>query len=767
MITLRKYQEEAVQGLLKDTYSLLAKPGARHKMVLKAPTGAGKTITMAAFLNQLSNEIPDKLELPKRKVAFIWFAPNQLHLQSYLSLKDFFKELRTIKPIQFEDISDGQLKPNEMLFVNWQSVNKESNLFIKENEQGKDLIKFVYSAMLDDIEIICILDEAHYHANGKKAKELLQKIHAKIEIDVSATPLFKSDYGYTIKRDEVIEAEMIKKNVVLNPALDHHTQQGRPLNQVLLEEALTKREELARAYQAVGSNINPLLLIQLPNETKKESALDKQMIEEVETFLDYKGITTQNERLAVWLSNTKTNLEGIETQNSLTDVLLFKQAIALGWDCPRAAVLLIFREIKQEHFGIQTVGRILRMPEQKHYPNPILNNGYVYTNLSKDVIHIVQEDMDYIVQNKAYRVERYLEIALQSAFINTRLSRNRLGSKFRKCLYEAAEEYFGVTTDPSLTGGKTIEEFNKERLAATFIQMDVDQIEIPIPKDLELVIVEGATRVEEKEKFAKTTNELNALFRQFCRDHVGGYAKVDSTPVLELALKMFFEEYIIMDEFKAIKVMLFEQNKPKFIEFIDQALLKHEQLQKEKAAQASKKVEHCQWDVPSERIFNENYQQREADTHALEPFYEYRGASNPEKYFVVFLENNKQHIDWWYKNGDKNREDFAVTYEDVNGITRGFYVDFVIRLKNGTIALFDTKTLDSDPNFVRKHNALYNYIQEKSSPQKPLIGGVIVPRSKSDYSVWKFADNLIDKANDHTGWVAFDPAITNTKTHAS
>jgi type III restriction enzyme len=766
MITLRKYQEEAVQGLLKDTYSLLAKPGARHKMVLKAPTGAGKTVTMAAFLNQLSNEIPDKLELPKRKLAFIWFAPNQLHLQSYLSLKDYFKELRTIKPIQFEDISDGQLKPNEMLFVNWQSVNKKNNVYIKENEQGKDLMKFVYSAMLNDIEIICILDEAHYHANGKKAKELLQKIHAKIEIDVSATPLFKSDYGYIIKRDEVIEAEMIKKNVVLNPALDHHTQQGRSLNQVLLEEALKKREELAKAYQAVGSNINPLLLIQLPNETKKESALDKQMIEEVETFLDYKGITTQNERLAVWLSNTKTNLEGIEAHSSMTDVLLFKQAIALGWDCPRAAVLLIFREIKQEHFGIQTVGRILRMPEQKHYPNPILNNGYVYTNLSKDVIHIVQEDMDYIVQNKACRVERYQEIALQSAFINTGLIRNRLGSKFRKCLYEAAEEYFGVTKDPSQTGGKTIEEFNKERLAATFIQLDVDQLEIPIPKDLQLVIVEGVTRVEEKERFAKTPHELNTLFRQFCRDHVGGYAKVDSTPVLELALKMFFEEYIIMDEFKAIKVMLFEQNKPKFIELIDQALLKHEQLQKEKAVQATKKVEHSQWDVPSERIFNENYEQRDADNHALEPFYEYRGASNPEKHFVEFLEKNKQHIDWWYKNGDKNKEDFAVTYEDVNGITRGFYVDFVIRLKNGTVALFDTKTLDSDPNFVRKHNALYNYLQEKSSTQKPLIGGVIVPRSKSDFSVWKYADNLIDKANDHTGWVAFDPAIANTKTHA-
>ena len=132
MITLRNYQEEAVQGLLQDTYRLLAKPSARHKMVFKAPTGAGKTVTIAAFLNQLSNELPDKLELPKRKVAYIWFAPNQLHLQSFFSLKDYFKELRTIKPIQFEDVTDGQLKQNEMLFLNWQSVNKKNNEFIKE-----------------------------------------------------------------------------------------------------------------------------------------------------------------------------------------------------------------------------------------------------------------------------------------------------------------------------------------------------------------------------------------------------------------------------------------------------------------------------------------------------------------------------------------------------------------------------------------------------------------------------------------------------------
>lgn len=759
MIQLKNYQEEAVNGLLKDTYNALQLSGNRVKMVFKAPTGAGKTVTMAAYLNQLAAEIPDKLELQKRKVAFIWFAPNQLHLQSYFSLKDYFKELCTIKPIQFEDITDGKLHPNEVLFVNWQSVNSANNLFIKANEQGKDLIKYIYKAMLDDTEIICILDEAHYHANGTKAKALLQQIGAKIELDVSATPMFQSDYGYTIKRQEVVNAEMIKKNVVLNPLLDHHTQDGRSLNQVLLEEALKKHQEIKQGYDALGSKINPLLLIQLPSDKKTESVLDKQLIDEIETNLLAKGISVKNNRLAVWLSNRKDNLEGLEEKECMTDVLIFKQAIALGWDCPRAAVLLIFREIQQESFGIQTVGRILRMPEQKHYTLPTLNIGYVYTNLSKDIIRIVQEDIDYIVQNSAKRIENYQEIYLDSTFINTRLTRNRLSSKFRKCLYEAAEEYFGLSRDLQVTNPKSIEEYNHEKLTEKFIELSVNRIEIPIPKNVQLATEEGYTYVTEKEKFAKTQNELDILFRQFCRDNVGAYAKVDSAPVLELGLKMLFEDYLLLNEFQAIKIILFTQNKSKFIELIDIALQKHQLLLEQKAALMSKRVEHSIWDVPVERIYNEYYHKKDAEIHALNPFYEFHNSSGPEKEFVYFLEQNKTHIDWWYKNGDKNKEDFAVTYEDRNGITRGFYVDFIIRTKSGKIALFDTKTLNSDPEFVNKHNALIKYIDEKSSTEKPIIGGVIVPKGTKENRTWKYCDNLITQANDTTGWVSFEPAL--------
>src|SRR5690606_27181523 len=115
----------------------------------------------------------------------------------------------------------------------------------------------------------------------------------------------------------------------------------------------------------------------LPSDTAKISAEDTRIRDTVVAQLEVMGITEQNGKLAVWLSGKKSNLEDISKPDNMVEVLLFKQAIALGWDCPRASVLLIYREMRNERFTVQTMGRILRMPEQKHYANEALNYGYV------------------------------------------------------------------------------------------------------------------------------------------------------------------------------------------------------------------------------------------------------------------------------------------------------------------------------------------------------------------------------------------------------
>ena len=108
-------------------------------------------------------------------------------------------------------------------------------------------------------------------------------------------------------RQEVIAAEMIKKEVVLNLEIELNFSDELELNANLIKAALDKRNQIAEAYKAVGTGINPLLLIQLPNDTKenidgggyRHSRSGKEALEVM------CGITTDNHRLAIWLANEK------------------------------------------------------------------------------------------------------------------------------------------------------------------------------------------------------------------------------------------------------------------------------------------------------------------------------------------------------------------------------------------------------------------------------------------------------------------------------
>lgn len=762
MIHLKNYQDEAVNDLSQKLYKLLKRPGARQNLIFKAPTGSGKTVMMASLLNKFCEELPERYELEKRKAAFIWIAPNKLYIQSYNALKGYFAEMRSIKPIFFNDVIDSELQPNEVLFVNWESINKEKNLMIKENETDKNLYSFINKAKLNDTEIIVIIDEEHMFADTKTAKranEVLQKIYPKVEIRVSATPTTNSDYRTLVERQDVIAEEMIKEGIILNPALDTIVQQGRSLEEILLEQALAKREELRQAYESLGVKINPLLLIQLPNDkSDNNTADDEKYIDVVLQNLEVKyNITVNNNKLAVWLSGKKDNLEDIEKPDNMVEVLLFKQAIALGWDCPRAGVLLIFRELKSTTFTIQTVGRILRMPEQKHYPNPLLNQGYVFTNLSKNQIEIVRDDMSYITMNKARRIENYVPVQLNSTYINTRIVRNRLGATFRKALYEIAELNWELKRE---MGSDHFFETNKQLLKKRFINTDINTIEIVIPENVLLTGEEQTKLVTETARFAKTPSELARLFKDFCRALTSPYAAVDSTPVLEGGMKYFFEDYFGIIEYDAIKIMLYDQNQPIFIELIEKAKERYQEMQEQKANNATKDVQNYQWEVPIERIYNELYEEKEAvQRHALEPFYEYNRASKPEVKFAEFLEENKENLHWWYKNGEKAKEHFAVPYIDYLGKQSLFYVDFVILSKTNITCLFDTKTAGSDPaNAHLKHNALVDFIEVRNSKGLKTIGGILIEKSPNNISTWWYCNNKITNTKDTAGWDMFKPA---------
>lgn len=374
MIQEKRYQIEAVETLVKKTLNLLESDGDRKKLVFKAPTGSGKTVMSSKVLDELTSQLAEE----GKQVAIIWIAPNKLHQQSYMSMRNFFSETHVLTPVMYDELDhsvSGYIKPGEVFFVNWESINKDKNILVRDTENSSSIYDIVERTKNEHhLPLIVVIDEEHMFGsrNAKQSEKVLKNLNPKVEIRISATPqktsLAEAKEIVIVPREDVIREEMIKDGITINAGVrEDDGMVGE--NAYLLDLALAKRKELKKAYEKEGVRINPLLLIQLPNdnsETLNEG--ERAIVDMVKNRLDTEyDINTDNGKLAIWLSTEKKNLEGLEKNYNLTEALLFKQAIALGWDCPRAAVLLIFRDIKSTEFGTQTVGRIMRMPEQHYY----------------------------------------------------------------------------------------------------------------------------------------------------------------------------------------------------------------------------------------------------------------------------------------------------------------------------------------------------------------------------------------------------------------
>ena len=779
-----KYQEKAVGQLVETTVNLLGLNGNRRQVVLKAPTGAGKTVMASEMLATLTEELQSRSDLPFRQVAFIWIAPNKLHQQSYFKMKNFFTETKLLKPVMFDELdqSDGIIHQGEVLFVNWESINSKNNLIVRDNEQGLSLYDIARKTREENIPIIVVIDEEHlfWTKTADKSKAVLEKINAKVEIRISATPKTKAEYLVNIDRQEVIREEMIKEGVLLNPDVTSGYANDIALNEHLINKALEKRQQIADAYKKEGVNINPLLLIQLPNDTTDAmTADDTKIMEQVVQYLDVmQGINTDNHRLAVWLSKQKTNLEDIERNDNLTEVLLFKQAIALGWDCPRAAVLLIFRKLTSDTFTVQTVGRILRMPEQRFYRNPLLNKGYVYTDISKDKIQIVADDMDYLHKAvlQAVRRNNLDNVQLVSYYeVRRSADRNRLGPDFRKVLTKTFEDMWTTTTPltiPFLFEDEGEESDyqqidvqstivkNRQSAERQRIRLDVKNVNIEIPADIFFQNdVNTTIETGQKAKFTRTAGEVDRVYIDWCRQMLSGYEKAHSTGVLANYLLEAMENLFELFETEAKKVVLYHENRPKFADVVSKALDRYARQLKQRQQEAKKRsFEQYEWEVPEDRTYTEENHviKDNMEDHALLPFIELRTASTPEQEFALFLESHRDSIDWWYKNGDSGREHYAVAYTNSQGDKSLFYVDFVIKMNNGQVFLFDTKTENSDPDAPQKHNALLDYMQNEENSPKHLQGGIII-HDINHSGNWLYSPLPIDNTYDTRGWDAFFP----------
>ena len=98
---------------------------------------------------------------------------------------------------------------------------------------------------------------------------------------------------------------------------------------------------------------------------------------------------------------------------------------------------------------------------------------------------------------------------------------------------------------------------------------------------------------------------------------------------------------------------------------------------------------------------------------------------------VVKILDRSSKVDFWFKNGDRDQTYFSLPYKEGKQINL-FYVDFIVKFKNGKIGLFDTKsgrTIDTAKN---KSDGLQDYIKENKKHK--IFGGIVTNKDNKNFS---------------------------------
>ena len=369
-------------------------------------------------------------------------------------------------------------------------------------------------------------------------------------------------------------------------------------------------------------------------------------------------------------------------------------------------------------------------PDKGHYNNESLNYGYVYTNL--DNIEI-QEDIakDYIT---IYTSKRRFDpnLSLISCYPKRHREKTRLSPLFIEIFLEKAKEY-GLKKN---------------------IDVKARKIDLKIISDYKAEDVDALAGVKIiGDKAIKVSGfDLQKLFDFWVRDNLTPFYPEDrSVGRVKESIYKFFEQELKMryeDVWEDIvQIVLSEKNAQHFVNVLDKAKEKYKE-ETEKIESELEKVEN--WNIPESLTYGENAVKEDRNKSIMQPFYKMGGWKGwkSEAAFIDFLEKSAN-VEWWFKNGDRDATFFAVPYED-NGEQKPFYVDFIVKLKDGRIGLFDTKAGLTMQVAGPKIDGLYKYIQDENKKGKKLFGGIVANTERNYRGRWVYFDRASKDFKDNS-----------------
>ena len=328
-------------------------------LLLEAPTGAGKTLMAGGIVEEFSSE---------ENVVWFWFAPFKGVVgQTAGFLRGQFPGIR-VRELQDDRTAAGS-RAGDVFVTTWQTVATrvaDKRNVRRDGEQNDSIDSMIVKLRKLGHRIGVVVDEAHhsFHGETQAAKFFREVLAPDYTVLITATPDdadvadFQKRLGgpviqrTRIARQDAVDAGLIKDGVRCAAYfVDSDKAKMVDLEQVALRDAVAAHRKIKARLAADGVDLTPLLLVQVDSTPKSpDKALERLL-----------KLGFKKEQIAVHTANEPDADILALADDEEREVLVFKMSVALGFDAPRAFVLCSMRAARDEDFGVQLVGRILRV----------------------------------------------------------------------------------------------------------------------------------------------------------------------------------------------------------------------------------------------------------------------------------------------------------------------------------------------------------------------------------------------------------------------
>ena len=395
---LAEFQDEAVKALgatiVRVAEHIEAQPEHRREialksgvMLLQAPTGAGKTLMLGRTIEGMVGKLP-------RKCVWFWFAPySGLVTQTQESLAEQCPRIR-LRDLT-ADRSSQSVRDGDVFVQTWGAVasnNKDAKRVRRSREDALSLDDMLATLRHEGVAIGVVIDEAHlnFGVSAKAAASFyLDVLQPDFTLLATATPndeklvafekaaRVKLQSRVVIDRERVVLAGLNKWGLMLgylrmNPGDEALID----FEQATLTAGWTQHRQILERLEEKDIGVVPLMLVQVEDQvTGGEDPVARVKAK----LLEIPGV--REDLIAIHTSGQPDADFHMMAYDHSKQILIFKVAVATGFDAPRAWTLVSVRPNRGTGFGLQIVGRIMRvhpLVRPLHGKDALLDRGYVF-----------------------------------------------------------------------------------------------------------------------------------------------------------------------------------------------------------------------------------------------------------------------------------------------------------------------------------------------------------------------------------------------------